>query len=119
MVEVYKAAIEGRTPAEARIVLRRIKESMAKGCMLFGIPKMLNAFYPLAKSIPGPEYVDHENPRANVKNPFDCTERGLELFRNVYRDETDGVLKPYEVAPELRCPCKWTRLMGSATGSPS
>lgn len=104
MVEVYKAAIQGRTPAEARIVLRRIKESMAKGCMLFGIPKMLNAFYPLAKSIPGPEYVDHENPRANVKNPFDCTKRGLELFRNVYRDETDDVLKPYEVAPELRCP---------------
>ena len=78
-----------------------MKEAMAKTCMLYGIPKMLNAFYPLAKAIPGPEYVDHENPRGSIINPFDCTQRGLDLFRNVYREDADSALEPYKIAPEL------------------
>jgi hypothetical protein len=95
-------AIEGRTTEEARIVLRRIKESLLKTCMLYGVPRMLNAFYPLTKVIPGKEYVDLENPRANVKNPLDTIPRGMKLFRNIYREETDEYLAPYDIAPEIR-----------------
>lgn len=66
---------------------------------------MLNAFYPMVKAIPGEEYVDDQpNPRATIANPFDTNERGMDLFRNVYRDEADGALEPYRVAPELSNP---------------
>lgn len=65
---------------------------------------MLNAFYPLSEAIPGEEYVDLVNPRENIKNPLDTTERGMKLFRNVYRDQTDKLLEPYKIAPELRSP---------------
>jgi hypothetical protein len=65
---------------------------------------MLNAFYPLMKAIPGEDYLDHLNVRKDVKNPFDMADRGLELFRKVYRDEADGALKPYDSAPELSIP---------------
>jgi hypothetical protein len=104
VVQVYLVAIEGRSPSEARIILRRIKESLLKCCYLFGIPRMLNAFYPLSEAIPGEEYVDLVNPRENIKNPLDTTERGMKLFRNVYRDQTDKLLEPYKIAPELRSP---------------
>jgi hypothetical protein len=69
--------------------------------MLYGVPRMLNAFYPLSKAIPGKEYIDLENVRASVKNPFDTIPRGMKLFRNIYRDETDELLAPYDIAPEL------------------
>jgi len=63
---------------------------------------MLNAFYPLAEAIPGEEYIDRVNVRENVKNPFDMIPRGLALFQNIYREDTEPSLKPYEIAPELR-----------------
>jgi hypothetical protein len=63
---------------------------------------MLNAFYPLSEAIPSNEYVDLVNPRENIKNPLDTTERGMKLFRNIYRDETEKLLEPYKIAPELR-----------------
>jgi hypothetical protein len=69
--------------------------------MLFGVPRMLNSFYPLAKAIPGEEYVDPVDVREGVTNPMDLADRGLKVFRNVYRDETDGILEPYRIAPEL------------------
>jgi hypothetical protein len=78
-----------------------MKEALLKGCMLFGIPRMLNAFYPLAKVIPGDEYVDLVNVREGVKNPFDMKQRGMDVFRNIYRDEMEGSLEPYKIAPEL------------------
>jgi len=64
---------------------------------------MLNCFYPLVELIQtkGDEYFDRTHPRADVKNPWDMTERGMKLFRNVYRDQTDDLLAPYEHFPEL------------------
>lgn len=99
--QVYLTAIEGRAPDEARIILRRIKEALLKGCMLFGVPKMLNAFYPLAKVIPGEEYVDLLNVREDVKNPLDMTDRGLAVFKNIYREDYEPNLEPYKIAPEI------------------
>jgi hypothetical protein len=82
-------------------VFRRLKETLLKICCLVGIPRTLNAFYPLSQAIPGDEYIDYTNIRENIKNPFDTTERGMKLFRNIYRDETDKYLEPYKIAPDL------------------
>ena len=86
-----------------------MRESLLKACLLFGIPRMLNCFYPLVELIQakGDEYFDRTYPRADIKNPWDTTERGMKLFRNVYRDQTDDLIAPYEHFPELsRSPLK-------------
>jgi len=100
-VEIYLEAIKDRTPAEARIIFRRIIEAMTKTCLLYGIPKMLNAFYPLMAAVPGPEYFDTENIREDITNPLDTAERAYALFRHVYRDEAAGAVEPYKHAPVL------------------
>lgn len=117
VTQVYLTAIEGQSPAEARITLRRIRESLLKGCMLFGVPRMLNSFYPLAKAIPGEEYIDPVDVREGVTNPMDLADRGLKVFRNVYRDETDGILEPYRIAPELSSPPSQSLSDGRKYGS--
>jgi hypothetical protein len=100
-VEIYKEAIRGRSAADARIVFRRIVETLQKTCLLYGIPKMLNVFYPLMKAVPGEEYIDTENIRADITNPLDTADRGMKLFHHVYRDEAPGALEPYKYTPAL------------------
>lgn len=74
-----------------------------KGTLLFGIPRALNAFYALVKVIEDEDSVDREVVRANVTNPLDLTERGLEYFKNIYREDVPTIFEPMDrLFPDLR-----------------
>jgi hypothetical protein len=80
-----------------------MKEALLKGTLVFGIPRVLNAFNALAKVIPDEESVDREVVRANVTNPFDLTARGLTYFENLYGKDMSALLEPMErLFPDLR-----------------
>jgi hypothetical protein len=80
-----------------------MKEALLKGTMLFGIPRALNVFYPLAKIITDSESIDREVVRESVTNPLDLTDRGLKYFENIYRQDTAAFLEPYDqLFPDLR-----------------
>lgn len=110
--QLYTTATFGLPPAEGRAVLRRILESILKGATLYGIPRMLNAFYPLAALVAKDEEMLQLEDGAPVLalrqsqdyvNPLVHTERGLRYFRNVYRDEMERILAPMDrIAPDIR-----------------
>ncbi len=102
---VYLRAIKpySNNPEARRLILRLIKEALLKGTLLFGIPRALNAFYALAKVIPDAESVDHEVVRADVVNPLDLTDRGLDYFKNIYREDMPAIFEPMDrLFPDLR-----------------
>ncbi|KAI9736167.1 MAG: hypothetical protein M1834_001052 [Cirrosporium novae-zelandiae] len=105
---LYSAITAGQPAEKRREILRRILEGLMKGLMLYGVPRTLNAFYPLAADILKDEELLALSPepvlnvRKDVKNPLDLTERGMQYFRNIYRNVTDRVLLPMErIAPDL------------------
>ena len=63
------------------------------------------------KAVPGEEYFDTENPRADITNPLDTAERGYKLFNHVYRDEAAGALEPYKHTPSLSIHYQWAFLI--------
>jgi len=101
--EVYKAAVEGRSDDEGKIIFGRITEALVKGVWIFGMPRMLNAFYPLEPEV-NRAHVPEHTPRENMKNPLDYTERGLKQFRTIWglSEGNDYFLRAYDIAPELR-----------------
>lgn len=108
---LYSTACEKKTPVERRNILRRILESLLKSSLLFGIPRMLNAFYPLANlAMKDSEMLalDGGAPVLSLRhsqegfNPLASTDRGLEYFRNIYREDTDRILEPMDqLAPDI------------------
>ncbi|KAJ5887948.1 hypothetical protein N7495_007989 [Penicillium taxi] len=109
VVEVYKAAIKDVTsPMERRRILQRILETMIKGTLLYGIPRLLNAFYPLVSYVEAEGLLEGSgsgpvlDARKDMVNPFDLATRGLEYFRNIYRDETENIFAPmYKFSPDI------------------
>lgn len=101
---VYLRAIQPHVAnGEARrVILRRIKEALLKGTLLFGIPRALNSFYALAKVIPDQESIDKDVVRSDVVNPLDLTDRGLSYFENIYRQDMPSILEPMDrLFPDL------------------
>lgn len=96
---------------QRRQVLRRILESLLKGAPLYGIPRLLNAFYPLAKAVGSDTEMLALEDGAPVlslrqaesyRNMLDHTDRGIAYFRNIYRDDTDPILAPmFQLAPDI------------------
>ncbi|RDW63398.1 hypothetical protein BP6252_10943 [Coleophoma cylindrospora] len=102
---IYLRAVKPHsTNGEARrLILRRLKEALLKGTLLFGIPRVLNSFYALARVIGDEESVDKEIVRSDLKNPLDLTERGMKYFENIYRNDMPAMLEPADrLFPDLR-----------------
>lgn len=109
---LYTVATENLPPAKRRKLLRRILESLLKGSMLYGIPRMLNAFYPLAALVAKDEemlQLENGEPvlalrqKEEYRNPLTHTKRGLRYFHNVYRDDMARILEPMDrIAPDIR-----------------
>lgn len=108
---LYSTVCENKTPVERRNILRRILESLLKSSLLFGIPRMLNAFYPLANlAMKDTEMLalDDGAPVLSLRhsqedfNPLASTDRGMDYFRNIYREDTDRILEPMDrLAPDI------------------
>ncbi|KGO52233.1 hypothetical protein PEX1_032880 [Penicillium expansum] len=110
VTEVYKVAIANTTSAaERRHILQRILETLIKGTMLYGVPRLLNSFYPLVSYVEKEGLLEGTSPepvldvRKNMANPFDLQERGLKYFQNIYRDDMDKIFAPmHKFAPDIK-----------------
>lgn len=73
-------------------VLRRIKESIIKTGIIYGIPRVINAFRALMKALPSPEANEIESSRLHIEKPSILDERGIEYMRNIFRADMDPFL---------------------------
>ena len=101
IIYVYRAAIApySEDAVSRRLILRRIKEALLKTSVVYGLPRLLNGFYPLIKSIPDEESQDYEAVRHDLKNPYDLRERGewymAKTFGKSALDTMFGTLDKY------------------------
>lgn len=79
-------------------------ESLINGSFVFGDPRLLNAFYPLAEAIPDKESIDTLEVRKDHENPFDLTSRGEAYMERVFgAADMERFLKTMnEYWPDLR-----------------
>lgn len=79
-------------------------EALINGSFVFGDPRLLNAFYPLAEAIPDKDSIDPVEVRKGYTNPFDLTARGEAYMERVFGAEDMGrFLKTMdEYWPDLR-----------------
>ncbi|KAH8670334.1 hypothetical protein BGZ60DRAFT_538003 [Tricladium varicosporioides] len=100
VAEVYKAAISQASDDEARrLILRRIKESLITSTFIFGVPRLLNAFFPLINSLPSPSLNDNTNFRSFSQIPSfsSVSSRGEAYMRVVFGDgDLDSFLQTME-----------------------
>ncbi|KAH7162098.1 hypothetical protein B0J13DRAFT_632930 [Dactylonectria estremocensis] len=84
-------------------VLKRIKEGLLKTGIIFGIPRVINAFRALIKAIPSPESNETSSIRNHITFPADTNERGLEYMRNIFRADLGPFLGTMDKHwPDLR-----------------
>lgn len=84
-------------------VLRRIKESLLKTGIIYGIPRVINAFRSLIKAIPSTESNETSSIRNYIKVPSDTDGRGLTYMRNIFRADLDPFLEGMDKYwPDLR-----------------
>ena len=103
VAEVYKAAILPffADPVSRRLILRRIKglfrlpqelletkrlESLITSSFIFGVPRLLNAFFPLMKAIPDSASQDNTNFRISIPSLSSVSARGEAYMRVVFGD---------------------------------
>ncbi|KAF7544142.1 hypothetical protein G7Z17_g10185 [Cylindrodendrum hubeiense] len=99
VADVFTEAISSRQEDHEyhRHVLKRIKG------IIYGIPRVINAFRALVKVIPSPESNETSTIRNHIKAPADTDERGIEYMRNIFRADLDpflGTMDKYW--PDLR-----------------
>ncbi|KAH7024007.1 hypothetical protein EDB80DRAFT_808183 [Ilyonectria destructans] len=105
VADVFTQAISSRPEDHEyhRNVLKRIKEGLLKTGIIYGIPRVINAFRALVKAIPSPESNETSSIRNTITVPTDTDERGLEYMRNIFRADLDpflGTMDKYW--PDLR-----------------
>ncbi|KAH8176645.1 hypothetical protein LIA77_05063 [Sarocladium implicatum] len=86
-----------------RHVLKRIKEGLLKTGIIYGIPRVINAFRALIKALPSPESNETTSIRNHINVPASTNERGEAYMRNIFRDDLDpflGTMDKYW--PDLR-----------------
>jgi hypothetical protein len=87
--DVYRQAISAYREddyAQHRRILRRIKESILKTGIIYGIPRVINAFRALIQSLPDPNASNEiESTRLQIKEPASLDQRGIEYMRNIFR----------------------------------
>lgn len=104
--DVYKAAISQKAAddvAYQQLVLKRIKESLLKTSVIFGIPRTINAFRALVRALPSPEANEVTSVRNHIERPADTDERGIAYMRNIFRADLDPFLDTMDKYwPDLR-----------------
>ncbi|KPM41138.1 hypothetical protein AK830_g5381 [Neonectria ditissima] len=105
VASVFTQAISSHPEDHAyhRHVLKRIKEALLKTGIIYGIPRVINAFRALVKAIPSPESNETSSVRAHIAVPADTDARGLEYMRNIFRADLDPFLGTMDAYwPDLR-----------------
>ncbi|KAH6999064.1 hypothetical protein BKA56DRAFT_608573 [Ilyonectria sp. MPI-CAGE-AT-0026] len=105
VADVFTQAISSRQEDHEyhRHVLKRIKEGLLKTGIIYGIPRVINAFRALVKAIPSPKSNETSSIRNTITVPADTDERGLEYMRNIFRADLDPFLGTMEKYwPDLR-----------------
>ncbi|OAA57616.1 hypothetical protein SPI_07275 [Niveomyces insectorum RCEF 264] len=106
VADVYRTAIQAR-PADdvefQRHVLKRMKEAILKTGIIFGIPRVINAFRALIKALPSPAANETASVRNHIAVPADTDARGLAYMRNIFRADLDPFLATMDAYwPDLR-----------------
>ncbi|KAI5796605.1 hypothetical protein EDC01DRAFT_652040 [Geopyxis carbonaria] len=112
VTDIYKTACALRTVAERRVIFRRIRETLLKSTMLIGLPRMLNAYFPLAAHVLATEgaetlgdWGDSVRGRGNAGD-VERRRRGEEYLGNIYRGEVPRIRANMEpIAPEVWDAC--------------
>ena len=79
------------------------KEGLLKTGIIYGIPRVINAFRALIKALPSPESNETTSIRNHINVPASTNERGEAYMRNIFRDDLDpflGTMDKYW--PDLR-----------------
>ncbi|KAK7408049.1 hypothetical protein QQX98_009764 [Neonectria punicea] len=105
VADVFAQTISSRRDDHVyhRHVLKRIKEALLKTGIIYGIPRVINAFRALVKAIPSPESSETSSTRAHIAVPAETDARGLEYMRNIFRADLDPFLGAMDTYwPDLR-----------------
>ncbi|KAF2422864.1 hypothetical protein EJ08DRAFT_725274, partial [Tothia fuscella] len=78
-------------------------ESILKTGIIYGIPRVINAFRALISVIPSPASNEISSVRNHIRDPSTTDERGIEYMRNIFRADLDPFLtKMDNYWPDLR-----------------
>ncbi|CAK7207429.1 hypothetical protein SEUCBS139899_010239 [Sporothrix eucalyptigena] len=105
VADVYRTAIQAHHDdvEYQRNVLKRIKESLIKTSVIYGIPRVINAFRALVKALPSPEANETSSVRIHIEKPAETDERGIAYMRNIFRADLDPFLETMDTYwPDLR-----------------
>ncbi|KAH6898113.1 hypothetical protein B0T10DRAFT_577613 [Thelonectria olida] len=105
VANVFTEAIKARKDDHEyhKHVLKRIKEGLLKTGIIYGIPRVINAFRALIKAIPSPESNETSSIRNNITVSSETDERGIEYMHNIFRADLDPFLGSMDrYWPDLR-----------------
>ncbi|CAM1505009.1 Fc.00g106460.m01.CDS01 [Cosmosporella sp. VM-42] len=105
VADVFKEAIKDRQDdfEYHKHVLKRIKEGLLKTGIIYGIPRVINAFRALIKALPSPESNETSSIRNHISVPAETGKRGEEYMRNIFRADLDPFLATMDQYwPDLR-----------------
>lgn len=78
-------------------------EGLLKTGIIYGIPRVINAYRALIKALPSPESNETESIRQHISVPADTDERGEAYMRNIFRADLDPFLENMDTYwPDLR-----------------
>jgi hypothetical protein len=81
----------------------RLIESLLKTGIIYGIPRLINAFRFLTTAIPSPDSNEISSIRNHIATPSSTDERGLDYMRNIFRSDLDPFLSTMDQYwPDLR-----------------
>lgn len=78
-------------------------EGLLKTGIIYGIPRVINAFRSLIKALPSPESNETSSIRNDILVPSDTDQRGEDYMRNIFRADLDPFLATMDKYwPDLR-----------------
>ena len=81
----------------------KLIEGLLKTGIIYGIPRVINAFRALIKALPSPESNEITSVRDHIQVPTSTDERGEAYMRNIFRADLDPFLATMEKYwPDLR-----------------
>ncbi|KAF2843297.1 hypothetical protein M501DRAFT_1012654 [Patellaria atrata CBS 101060] len=99
VARVYQRAISSYMDDadDRKRILHRIKESIIKVTVIFGIPRGINAIRSIIKVIPPGDEYDNTKSRKEMIDPVVEYDRGLRYMRNIFREDLDPFLDTMEL----------------------
>ncbi|PGH17416.1 hypothetical protein AJ80_04786 [Polytolypa hystricis UAMH7299] len=102
VADVFKDAIRNR---EGDFIYHRHRsiEGLLKTGIIYGIPRVINAFRALVNALPSPESNEISSIRDHIEVPAETNERGEAYMRNIFRADLDPFLASMDKYwPDLR-----------------